>query len=57
MSCKPHAFAFLVPTLWVVSQEVESNDYWQAYGDPASGSFDLVFNVHNRGTNAYRLVR
>jgi hypothetical protein len=40
-----------------VSQAVEGNDYWQAYDDVASGSFDLVFNLHNRGTNEYRLVR
>jgi hypothetical protein len=40
-----------------VDQEVEGNDYWQAYDDAASGSFDLIFNVHNRGTNEYRLVR
>jgi hypothetical protein len=40
-----------------VDQSVEGNDYWQAYDDPASSSFDLVFNVHNRGTNEYRLVR
>ena len=35
----------------------DTNDYWQAYDDVASGSFDLVFNLHNRGTNEYRLVR
>ena len=40
-----------------VSQEVEGNDYWQAHDDPASESFDLIFNVHNRGTQEYRLVR
>jgi hypothetical protein len=40
-----------------VTQEVEGNDYWQAYDDAASGTFDLVFNVHNRGNNEYRLIR
>ncbi len=40
-----------------VDQSVEGNDYWQTYDDPVSSSFDLVFNVHNRGTNEYRLVR
>jgi hypothetical protein len=40
-----------------VSQEVEGNDYWQAYDDAASGTFDLIFNVHNQGTTEYRLVR
>jgi hypothetical protein len=44
--------------LWQrVSQEVEGNDYWQAYDDVASTGFDLVFNVHNRGTHEYRLIR
>jgi hypothetical protein len=43
---------------WVrVDQSVEGNDYWQAYDDAASGSFELVFNVYNRGTTEYRLVR
>ena len=40
-----------------VDQGVEGNDYWQAYDDPASESFDLVFNLHNRDTQSYRLVR
>jgi hypothetical protein len=40
-----------------VDQSVEGSDYWQAYDDVESGSFDLVFNVHNRGTQEYRLVR
>ncbi len=40
-----------------LGQEVEGNDYWQAYDDAATGTFTLVFNVHNRGTNEYRLVR
>jgi hypothetical protein len=40
-----------------LGQEVEGNDYWQAYDDPAQGGFDLVFNVHNRGAQTYRLVR
>ena len=43
---------------WVrVDQSVEGNDYWQAYDDAASGSFELVFNVFNRGTSEYRLIR
>ena len=40
-----------------VDQSVEGNDYWQAYDDAASASFALVFNLHNRGTQTYRLVR
>ena len=40
-----------------VDQSVEGSDYWQAYDDVESGDFELVFNVHNRGTNDYRLVR
>jgi len=40
-----------------VDQSVEGNDYWQAHYDAASGSYSLVFNVENRGTNEYRLVR
>jgi hypothetical protein len=40
-----------------VDQSVEGNDYWQAYDDPSNGGFDLIFNVHNRGSNEYRLVR
>jgi len=40
-----------------VDQSVEGNDYWQAYDDAATGTFDLVFNVLNRGSEEYRLVR
>ena len=40
-----------------ISQEIEGNDYWQAHDDPSSESFDLIFNVHNRDTQEYRLVR
>ena len=40
-----------------VQQEIEGNDYWQAYDDVSSSSFDLIFNIHNRGTNEYRLTR
>ena len=40
-----------------LSQSVEGNDYWQAYDDPSSASYDLVFNVHNRGTQSYQLIR
>lgn len=43
---------------WVgLGQDVEGNDYWQAYDDSANGSFQLVFNLYNRGTQTYRLVR
>jgi hypothetical protein len=40
-----------------VDQSVEGNDYWQAYDNAAAGVFDLVFNLHNRETTEYRLVR
>ncbi|MFT7623683.1 MAG: dienelactone hydrolase, partial [Myxococcota bacterium] len=40
-----------------VDQSVEGNDFWQANDDPASGTFELIFNLHNRGTNQYRLIR
>ena len=40
-----------------LSQEVHGKDYWQAYFDAESGSYDLVFNVLNQGTKEYRLVR
>ena len=40
-----------------VDQSVEGNDYWQAYHSAESGSFDLVFNLHNRGSHQYRLVQ
>lgn len=39
-----------------LGQEVEGNDYWQAVFDPVSGSYRLVFNVHNRETTEYRLI-
>jgi hypothetical protein len=43
---------------WVrVDQSVEGSDYWQAYDDAATGTFELVFNVYNRGTSEYRMVR
>ena len=40
-----------------VNQAVEGNDFWQAYGDADKGSFSLVYNVQNRGTNTYRLIK
>ncbi|MGB0592419.1 MAG: acetylxylan esterase [Myxococcota bacterium] len=40
-----------------VDQAVEGSDYWQAFDNAATRDFDLVFNVHNRGTHHYRLVR
>ena len=44
--------------LWVrVDQSVEGNDYWQAFDRVSEQSYDLIFNVHNRGTHQYRLVR
>ena len=46
-----------VAGIWeAVNQAVEGNDYWQAYSDVDSGTFSLIFNVHNRGTNSYRLI-
>ena len=39
----------------LVDQSVEGNDYWQAYSDTDDDSFTLIYNVHNRGTNTYRL--
>ena len=48
----------LVDGTWEqVDQAVEGNDFWQAYDDASTGRFDLVFNVHNRGLNEYRLTR
>ena len=40
-----------------IDQAVEGNDYWQAYDDPSTHTYTLVFNVHNRGTREYRLIR
>ena len=40
-----------------LGQDVHGNDYWQAYDDAATGTFDLVFNVLNQGTQQYRLSR
>ena len=40
-----------------VDQSVEGNDYWQAFDRASDQSFDLIFNVHNRGAHQYRLVR
>jgi hypothetical protein len=48
---------FAAGTWTRVSQEVEGNDYWQAYEDSTTGLFDLVFNVHNRTLEEYRLTR
>lgn len=41
----------------LVDQSVHGNDYWQAYSDVDEGSFTLIYNVHNRGTNTYRLTQ
>ena len=40
-----------------VDQSVEGNDYWQSYEDPRAGTYDLTFNLHNRGAREYRLTR
>ena len=40
-----------------VNQAVEGNDYWQAYSNADTGTFSLFYNVQNRGTNTYRLIR
>jgi hypothetical protein len=40
-----------------VDQSVEGNDYWQAYDNAASQSFDLIFNLRNRAPTDYRLLR
>lgn len=43
---------------WVtVDQSVEGNDFWQAYEDTRTGTWDLVFNVPDEGTQQYRLIR
>ena len=43
---------------WVqVDQSVEGNDYWQTFYDADGGHFNLVYNLHNRGTHTYRLTR
>ncbi|MEC7751684.1 MAG: hypothetical protein VX405_09290 [Myxococcota bacterium] len=39
-----------------VDQSVEGNDYWQAL-DRGTDGFALVFNLHNRGRQEYRLTR
>ena len=44
-------------TWQIVDQSVEGNDFWQAYQVPSRGDYDLIFNIHNRGTHQYRLVR
>ena len=40
-----------------LGQEVEGNDCWQARFDPATQTYELVFNVDNEGSSRYRLVR
>lgn len=39
-----------------VDQAVHGNDYWQTRYDGAVGSYELTFNVPNRGAQTYRLV-
>ena len=44
--------------IWtVIDQAVLGNDYWQAYYDVEDDSYTLTYNVLNRGTIVYRLVR
>ena len=40
-----------------VNQAVEGNDFWQAYSDAGKGTFSLIYNVQNHGTNTYHLIR
>ena len=40
-----------------VDQSVEGMDWWQARDEPTSEDFALVFNLPNRYTEQYRLVR
>ena len=37
-------------TWQIVDQSVEGNDFWQAYQVLSRGDYDLIFNIHNRGT-------
>ncbi|MAD61758.1 MAG: hypothetical protein CMH49_09670 [Myxococcales bacterium] len=39
-----------------VDQSVHGNDYWQANYDSLSGTYSLIWNIHNRGTNQYRVI-
>ena len=39
-----------------VDQAVHGKDYWQTRYDGAVGSYELTFNVPNRGAQTYRLV-
>ena len=43
-----------------VDQSVHGNDYWQAWYDSQTGTYELTFNVHHNGKNdvgEYRLVK
>ena len=40
-----------------VDQSVEGSDWWQAHYDEAAGSYELIYNLPNRGEQRYRLVR
>ena len=46
---------------WVaVDQSVTGNDYWQAWYDSLSGTYELTFNVEHTGKDCredYRLIR
>ncbi|MBM75414.1 MAG: hypothetical protein CMK59_08425 [Proteobacteria bacterium] len=48
----------LVENTWQeIDQSVEGGDFWQAIYDESQSSYSLIFNLHNRGTNEYRLIR
>ena len=43
-----------------VDQSVHGNDYWQAWYDAETGTYELTFNVHHNGKNdvgEYRLIK
>lgn len=43
-----------------VDQSVHGNDYWQAWYDAESGTYELTFNVHQNGKDdmgEYRLIK
>ena len=43
---------------WIeIDQSVEGSDFWQAKHDAVTDTHTLTFNVHNRGSNEYRLHR
>ena len=40
-----------------IDQSVEGDDYWQTQFDSVSNTYSLVFNIWNRGSHEYRLIR